>query len=195
MWGKFIICPFDAIAEKVPRRGRILDIGCGHGLFANLLALGSPERSVTGVDLSEKKIEMACRSVGARGNVRFFVADALEADLEGARAITLIDVLYLIPYEKQMEILRTCAAALPPGGLLLFRTLDKRPAWKFAVSLVREKLSIHVFKMTLGAELYYRASEEWMDLLANLGFRVEIDRQFSGLFSPSVLFTCRKRSG
>jgi 2-polyprenyl-6-hydroxyphenyl methylase/3-demethylubiquinone-9 3-methyltransferase len=67
-----------AVLERhAPREGTILDLGCGHGLVANLLALGSPARRVRGIDIDPKKIEAARRTVRDRANIRFDVADAL----------------------------------------------------------------------------------------------------------------------
>jgi len=62
-----------AIEAEVPRRGRVLDLGCGHGLFSLLLAATSPERQVTGVDVDGDKLGLARRAAEALGldNVRF----------------------------------------------------------------------------------------------------------------------------
>lgn len=47
-------CPFRAIAEEVPRAGRILEVGCGHGLLAAFLALESRARTVRGIDVARQ---------------------------------------------------------------------------------------------------------------------------------------------
>jgi len=55
------LCPLQRIADHVPPHGRVLDVGCGHGLFGNLLALESARRQVVGVDPMASKIAVAQR--------------------------------------------------------------------------------------------------------------------------------------
>src|SRR4051794_26677910 len=57
--GRDLLCPMMAVAREVPVAGRILDIGCGHGLFPALLASGSSLRTIVGIDPSERKINIA----------------------------------------------------------------------------------------------------------------------------------------
>ena len=49
----------------MPRRGEILDAGCGHGLLSLYLAAQSPERRITGVDIDDEKLAVARRAAAA----------------------------------------------------------------------------------------------------------------------------------
>ena len=63
------LCPFSEIEKAVPEDGKILDLGCGHGIFSNFLALKGPGRHVIGTDLLENKINVAISTISKRKNV------------------------------------------------------------------------------------------------------------------------------
>ena len=60
---KIRICPFLKLEEFVPKKGRIIDLGCGVGLFANIMALGSRERIIEASDISRRKIDVAEKTI------------------------------------------------------------------------------------------------------------------------------------
>ena len=57
-------CPFGEVERRVPRQGRILDLGCGHGAFALYMAARAPARGVTGTDVDAAKLAAARRAAG-----------------------------------------------------------------------------------------------------------------------------------
>ena len=80
-WLRYWHSNVPGIEAHVPTEGTILDLGCGHGVLANYLALRSPRRRVLGFDLSEHRIAIA-RSV-ALPNAEFHCQD-LFADVRQA---------------------------------------------------------------------------------------------------------------
>src|SRR4051812_9522404 len=69
----------------LPDEGRILDIGCGFGLFAAYFGQTQPRRRITGVDPNARRIAMARQvidRVGITGH-DFIAGDAREASLSG----------------------------------------------------------------------------------------------------------------
>jgi 2-polyprenyl-6-hydroxyphenyl methylase/3-demethylubiquinone-9 3-methyltransferase len=129
-----------AVERQAPPSGAILDIGCGHGLLANLLALGSAGRQVLGIDIDAAKVAAAQRTVRDRANIRFAVADALALDGRLYDAITVGDVFYLIPPAEQRRLIARCFALLAPGGVFLWKSQVRRPRWKYAITYGQEWL-------------------------------------------------------
>lgn len=100
---------------------RILELGCGMGEMALLLAEATSAH-VTGVDLSEKFIEHA-RATHSRANLDFMIADLTRqsppADREGYDAITGNGILHHL-YHHLDEVLPALRRWLKPGGRLIF---------------------------------------------------------------------------
>jgi len=122
------LCPFGAIDDLLPTEGRIVDIACGHGHLALLLASGAPNRHVLGVDIDERKIAAAD---GARDRVGFG-PDRVEYAVSApgflpdgpVDAVTIVDALYLFTPAARERLVRASARALAPGGMLLVKEMD-----------------------------------------------------------------------
>ena len=118
-----------AIADELGAR-RVLDVGCGTGTFALLLAEHGLD--VTGVDPAKASLDVARGKPGAE-RVRWIHGDAtklpvLEVDLAtitGNAAQAIVD-------ERDWDgTLRGVYDALRPGGYLVFETRDPRcEAWR-----------------------------------------------------------------
>lgn len=158
------------LERHAPRAGKILDLGCGHGLVSNLLALGSPEREVTGIDIAQEKVEAAQRTVGARTNVKFLVADATTFGGGPYAAITVADVFYLIPPDGQRALLASCARMLAPDGVLIWKSQVREPRWKYAITRGQEWLMTNLGP-TQGHGLYFLDTDESLAALHDAGLR------------------------
>lgn len=120
-----------------PRRlegQRILDIGCGAGLLSEALATMGAE--VTGIDPAEANIDVA-RAHAAKGGLaidyRATTAEALPADTPLYDAVLAMEVVEHVA--DRPLFLRTAAALVRPGGLLILSTLN-RTAKSFALAIV-----------------------------------------------------------
>ena len=122
------------LSSVIPARGKILDLGCGPGLYAKRLS--DVGYAVTGVDLSRRSIEFA-KSRDAK--TQYICGNYLELDYTCAfDAVTLIycDYAALTPSERRRLALKV-HQALKPGGLFIldvftdahFKGKTNRTAW------------------------------------------------------------------
>lgn len=190
---KFRMCPILRIEAYVPDGGDVLDLGCGNGLFAAILKLGSPDRTIIGIDLDARKITAARRSLGKLRGVDFRLGDIVSASYPKTGACTIIDVLYLLPVETQNAILKKCAEALPAGGALILKEMDLAPRWKYVWNAVQETISVKIVGFTLGSRFHFRSREDYAATLAGLGFDVEIVPLHRGYAYSHILYVARKK--
>lgn len=151
---RWLSCPFEGVAKHVPAHGRVLDLGCGHGLFSIYLAASGPARRVMGIDVDEHKLAIARRAALVHGlHVEFQSVAGESAPDDQWDAITVVDVLYLLGEEAAVRLLREAVARLAPHGVLVVKEMSLTPAWKRRVVLLQETLATRVLRITEGAQL------------------------------------------
>jgi 2-polyprenyl-6-hydroxyphenyl methylase/3-demethylubiquinone-9 3-methyltransferase len=188
---RHLLAPLARVADAVPLRGRILDIGCGHGLFSNALAFGSSGRQVLGVDPSGAKIAVARASSVRIPNIRYQQTMAQQVDEDGFDAITILDELYLLPVEEKLAVLRACRERIAPDGVLIVKANDTRPPWKYRVARLQEE-AMTGLGLTLGhGDLHFLSREQNANLLELAGFVPRFVDLNTWLPYPHVMFVCR----
>src|SRR3989344_3527185 len=78
---RIVILPYDKLDKIIPKKGIVLDIGCGNGGFTNYIVLGSKERKVTGIDFSKDRISQAGKSIRKRKNIKFIFGDVVKTNI------------------------------------------------------------------------------------------------------------------
>ena len=99
---------------------RLLDAGCGPGLYAERLARAG--YAVTGVDFSRRSIDYASRAAARRGlAIDYRLQNYLELDAGGPfdAAIMIYCDYGALSTEDRRTVLRKLHAHLKPGGLLV----------------------------------------------------------------------------
>jgi 2-polyprenyl-6-hydroxyphenyl methylase/3-demethylubiquinone-9 3-methyltransferase len=172
--GRAFLADLARVEEYVPRHGFVVDLGCGHGLFANLLVESSDRRRVLGLDSDARKIAVARGTVAGREGLRFEVADIVAVPPPRCDAITIVDVLYLMPPDDQERVLRNCAAGLSEGAPLLVKSQEARIDPRYALTYAQEVVSVSL-GFTRGARrgFHFPSRDEAFDMFRRAGFRVD----------------------
>lgn len=97
----------------------VIDIGCGCGHAANVLAKAFPRSRFHGLDMSDEGIAAARAEATAWGltNVRFEVGDATELPASSFDLVTAFDMIHDLAHPA--EVLAAVSAALRPDGVFL----------------------------------------------------------------------------
>jgi len=166
-------------------RTRVLDIGCGQGLLASLLAAAAQaaregrwpsgwaeppvDVRVSGIDLLRRDVERARDALG--DGIDIVCADMRTAAFPAVDAVVILDVLHYVSIVEQDAVLERVRAALPLGGRLVLRIGDAAARRRFAVTTWVDRC------VTLGRGQGFgrfagRTLAAWQARLEELGFAV-----------------------
>lgn len=187
----------------IPPHARVLDLGCGQGLLAALLAAAReraaagdwPARwpppaaaSIHGIDLLPRDVERA-RAAGGPG-ATFDCADIRTRELGAADAVVMLDVIHYIDEAAQDDVLRRMRAALSGGGVLLLRVADAADSLRLRLTLAADRLAMRLRGARVG-RYHCRPVEAWKRRLGEAGFRVEARPMSAGTPFANVLLVGR----
>ena len=186
-------------------RARVLDVGCGQGLLASLLAAAARQaRSgrwpagwaaapvdvhVVGLDLMQADIDRARAALGPAAELR--CADMRRAAFPTVDTVVMLDVLHYIDIDAQDDVLMRARDALVDGGTLVLRVGDAASRTGFAASQWVDRLV--TLARGRGARMPTgRSRAEWQARLTALGFDVSDLPMHRGTPYANVLFVATR---
>jgi ubiquinone/menaquinone biosynthesis C-methylase UbiE len=152
--------------NALPQSGKLLDIGCGTGLFVERYIVDG--RSAVGLDISRRMIERARRrcgecdyTVGTGEKIPFY-----------DNSFDAISSLLVFSYVRDPEaMLSEAYRVLKPGGAIAICTLGKKLLTRGipAIYHISEKMNVnHVVMKNFGERYYDR--KEMRELFTHAGF-------------------------
>ncbi len=118
----------EIIKSTFPAQGtpRLLEIGCGSGIYLRYAAERNPSLTALGLELQPAVAEMArtnLRSWGLESRVKVETGDIRKKSPDEPFDIaTLYNNIYYFPVEDRVTLLKHLASFLKPGGFLLLTT-------------------------------------------------------------------------
>jgi 2-polyprenyl-6-hydroxyphenyl methylase/3-demethylubiquinone-9 3-methyltransferase len=190
--GRAFLSDLAFVDRYVPRHGFIVDLGCGHGLFANLLAEAGATRRVLGIDIDGRKIEVARSTIQGREEVRFEVGDIVHEAPPKCDAVTIIDVLYLLSPSDQESVLRKVAGALVENAPLVVKAQERSASPRYALTYAQELVTTALGVTRGGARrFHFLARAEAVAMFERAGFLVDV-MDMPGRPYTDVVYLARK---
>jgi 2-polyprenyl-3-methyl-5-hydroxy-6-metoxy-1,4-benzoquinol methylase len=180
----------DEIGQYLPDTGRVLDIGCGFGLFSQYYAKRFPDLHILGIDINANRIDMARRAAKKLGlrNVDYEIADVTAfrgaADFDGAY---MLDIAHHIPRVALQPLVEQIYTVLNLGCRFLIKDVNTTPAAKLWFTYLLDKA------IDVKAELNYWAEDEMLTLVRAAGFEAFYHSMVDLLPYPHILYVCRKK--
>ncbi len=180
--------PFD---DLVPKQGDIIDLGCGYGFLCYMLSFLSEDRTITGVDYDEEKIETALNCYSKNDRVHFYAADVKIFPLTQYDGIVIADVLHYLTPDDQEFMIERCIHALKPGGRLIIREGNAELKERHQGTRATEFFSVKLLRFNKSVnELHFLKGETVREIAARLSCNVRtID---DTKFTSNVIFVIEK---
>lgn len=194
IFGRLFLGRYAQIIDKTPKiEGPVLDFGCGHGVYLNLLRHYHKIDSGLGIDIDLSKIQIAQKA--ALPGVSFR-QQSLEKCSNTFKGIVSSDVFYLIPFQKWPPLFELFWKKLDNRGHLVVKTVLKKNNWKHWLGTFQEFLSIHVLRITSRRDsgFVFLNTQEWKSFLSDRKFDIVEFHEFKWTPYNHALILCRKRN-
>src|SRR5271157_441838 len=147
----------DQIQQWVPA-SNILELGCGEGAVTERLIKTFPKALVTGIDITPKVGRMY---QGDPSRVTFKQQSIQDFATENAGKFDLLvisDVMHHIPWEFHKEIMIDSKKVLKPGGYLVLKDWERRPALIHWLCFISDRF-------ITGDHIRYKSADEFRELI------------------------------
>jgi hypothetical protein len=206
--GKLRLDPvYLAVLERdiLPSNGTIVDCGCGRGLMLALIASARNRDDRTsrsadgergapfglyGIEKRRRSVHVARRALGREATILH--GDLRVTSLPRSDAMLMFDVMHLIPWTDQDDLLVQMRDAIAPGGWLVLRDADASGGWRFRAVHLWNWL-VHTMHGRWQPQFFFRAADEWRERLERLGFEVHTEPMGTGTPFANVVFYARHR--
>lgn len=184
-------CPFHTLADFVPPQSTVLDVGCGNGLFLNLLDNAGRIRSAVGFDVSYSAIDAALRALGSAGDDAHITFRQIPTQGEWPAGefdvVSMIDVMHHVRPAEQHDAFSRAARKVKPGGMLLYKDMSTRSLWRACANRIHDLVAARQWIRYVGAE----AIKAWA---LEAGFALVEERTFDMLWYKHELMVFRRPS-
>ena len=163
------ICPFDKILGFIKPGDTVVDIGCGSGQLALLMAEFTQPKKIIGIEISETLINNArtllSKHKTTEHQFEVFDGSTFPDIIKGGSVYFMVDVLHHIPKKYQISFLKKLHGLMPSGSHLVLKDINKASPF-----VIFNKLHDLIFAREIGNEMSLTGAKT---ALTEIGFTIE----------------------
>lgn len=190
---RYITAPFASLSKYLPKKGLILDVGCGPGLLESYFTNKNDKLFFIGIDPDRIKINIASKLIFERAR---FVCGYLESFLSKLKfdCITLIDVEYLLNNQEKKVLLNQCIKLLNKDGIILLKTNDDDGSIGFKLGKLQEFFSLKFGITQSNNSTHFLTIEEYKRVFNQVGLKVVDEKRLHTMFFHTHYLFILKRN-
>lgn len=176
----------------LPKKGTIVDLGCGFGYMAYMLHYLSSERRLIGVDYDEEKIGMANHNFSKTEALNFVHGSIVNFKYEMADAFVINDVLHYLTYEEQELVITRCVEHLNTNGVLVIKDGDCEDTKGTQMTRLSEFFSTNFgFNQMAHGQMFFTSESRLRATAEKLNLSIELVEKST--VSSNTIFLLRRK--
>jgi 1-acyl-sn-glycerol-3-phosphate acyltransferase len=161
--------------DLVPKKAKVLDLGCGYGFLCYMLSFRSADRQITGIDYDHDKIAVADHGYLKSDQLQFYCADIANVEIPSADVMIIADVLHYLSEPSQFSLLQRCFNSLSEGGRIIVRDGDQDLKKEHRRTRTTELFSVRIFKFNKAeTPLQFVSGQALIKFASSHGFDTEV---------------------
>ncbi|HEV2885162.1 MAG TPA: class I SAM-dependent methyltransferase [Pyrinomonadaceae bacterium] len=144
---------------RIPAKARVLDVGCGSGWAARLMAEKATNGRVVGIDISDEMVRVARESSASFPNLQFEVASAEKLPFEEGEFTHAFSMESLYYYADVLGALKEIRRVIEPRGMFVT-----------VVDLYEENRPSHQWISQLNVPVQLLSTRQYRSLFEQAGF-------------------------
>lgn len=149
--------------SNMDKAERVLDLGCGNGVFLTTLSYDKRIESRWGIDVNQTAV--GCAAMVAQSNslpLKFSCATSFERwPEERFDTVSVVDVMYHLPPELLRRFVHEALARVKLGGTFLFNDMCSQPRWRFARIALQDLVLASGFAARVGQAASHFWASVW----------------------------------
>lgn len=184
---RLLMLPIPKINRSLPKKGKILDLGCGNGGLSIILAKFSPGRFLIGWDIDSLRVRDAIKQSFGNKQVLFKVMDVITSRIPKINGAIASDFLHHLSKNEQEVVIKKIYSSLEKNGVFVIKETDQDDFIRHGFSKFWDNLFYP------GDRTHYRGEKEWTDFLRYVGFSVSSKKCVFWFPGSTKLFICKKK--